>query len=122
MIVGYQNFQSKVIWYGFGRLTLNEVCDLLDDDDLTPSITSIAVFPPSEQPEANTDADSDYSDEEVTCALIHLPRRLLLSEAEIGTVEQDSSQDDAAALTPENSRSQSPLYDDALLLPLRYFQ
>ncbi|KAK4302449.1 hypothetical protein Pmani_025471 [Petrolisthes manimaculis] len=60
------------------RLTLNEIHDLLDDID--QETVRVAINPPHEEPDANTDCDSDASDDEVTCNPDHLPRRILSAE------------------------------------------
>lgn len=41
---------------------------------------TVAINPPHEEPDANTDCDSDASDDEVTCNPDHLPRRILSAE------------------------------------------
>lgn len=51
----------------------------MEEDDRTPQ--SIAICPPDEPPNADTDKDSDLSDEEVEGNINHLPRRILRSEA-----------------------------------------
>ena len=53
------------------------------DDDSDDDILSIAIQPPKESREAETDKDSDGSDCEVTADPIHLPRRILAAEAEV---------------------------------------
>ncbi|KAK3882653.1 hypothetical protein Pcinc_001907 [Petrolisthes cinctipes] len=60
------------------RLTLNEIHDLLDDID--QETVTVAINPPHEEPDVNTDCDSDASDDEVTCNPDHLPRRILSAE------------------------------------------
>ena len=52
----------------FPRLTLNEIIDLLNELD---GETNIGVNPPIEDPENNTDEDSDDSDDEVRGNLGH---------------------------------------------------
>ena len=69
-------------------LTLNEILDIFNKKDgydlhVIDDKISIAVQPPVELPEADTDKDSDQSDNEVTSNLDHLPRRILASNAEI---------------------------------------
>ncbi|KAK4292663.1 hypothetical protein Pmani_034580 [Petrolisthes manimaculis] len=60
------------------RLTLNEIHDLLDNID--QETVTVAINPPHEEPDANTDCDSDASDDEVTCNPDHLSLRILSAE------------------------------------------
>lgn len=57
---------------------MNEVHDILEE--LDREATTVAINPPHEDGAADTDCDSDASDDEVTCNPDHLPRRVLSSE------------------------------------------
>lgn len=59
------------------RYTLAEVLDMLDADDPPAKVTSISVVPQSENNAHETDCDSDFSDDDVTCDPKRLPSRLL---------------------------------------------
>ena len=62
------------------RLSLDEIHDLLMEEESDEQTeVRIAIEPPEEAPEADTDQDSGGSDDEVTCNPVHLPRRILLS-------------------------------------------
>ncbi|PSN37911.1 hypothetical protein C0J52_19522 [Blattella germanica] len=56
-------------------------------------IRTAAILPPLEQPEADTDQDSDESDNEVQNNPVHLPRRILQSAVEI--FSESDNEDDA---------------------------
>jgi hypothetical protein len=62
ILVKFNNF----ITYGRGRdgngLLLHELLEIIEEDDRTPQ--SVAICPPDEPPGADTDRDSDLSDEE----------------------------------------------------------
>ncbi|CAB4062178.1 unnamed protein product [Lepeophtheirus salmonis] len=46
----------------------------------------LRITPPKEQPDALTDCDTDESDNEVTCNPDHIPRRILLTNTPIHSV------------------------------------
>jgi hypothetical protein len=79
ILVKFNNF----ITYGRGRdgngLLLHELLENIEEDDRTPQ--SVAICPPDEPPGADTDRDSDLSDEEVLGDVGHLPARILRSHA-----------------------------------------
>lgn len=61
-------------------MTLSEIQDILaEKDDEDCDEISVAIEPPTEEATADTDCDSDASDDEVTCSTQHLPRRILLT-------------------------------------------
>ena len=62
------------------RLSLDEIHDLLMEEESDEQTeVRIAIEPPEEAPEADTDQDGDGFDDEVTCNPVHLPRRILFS-------------------------------------------
>ncbi|KAK9704218.1 hypothetical protein QE152_g28422 [Popillia japonica] len=65
-------------WYSRGRdgagFLLRELIDMFDDDDEDPiTPDSIAICPSDKPPNADTDKDSDMSDEEAMDNVDHLP-------------------------------------------------
>ena len=71
-------------------MTANETFDLLEEEekgqyDVADEV-DVALFPPTESADAQTDADSDASDEPAGFAS-HLPRRLLAAGAEMALSE-----------------------------------
>ena len=72
-------------------LTANEIFDLLEDEydgeDDVADVVDVTLFPPTESADAQSDADSDASDE--PAGLVgHLPRRVLAAGAQM-TVAED---------------------------------
>ena len=62
------------------RLSLDEIHELLMEEESDEQTeVRITVEPPEEAREADTDQDSDGSDDEITCNPVHLPKRILLS-------------------------------------------
>ena len=71
-------------------LSLDEIHDLLMEEESDEQTeVRIAIEPPEEAPEADTDQDSDGSDDEVTCNLVHLPGRILLSNVLSRNIDND---------------------------------
>ena len=75
-------------------LDANSILDLLEDDNQDLQLSddedntgvtycNVTVFPPTEEPGADTDEDSDDSDNEASGDYIHLPSRVLGSESEL---------------------------------------
>ncbi|KAF5284719.1 hypothetical protein FQR65_LT13421 [Abscondita terminalis] len=60
-------------------LLFHELLEIIEDENDIPR--SISICPPDEPLGADTDIDSDLSDEEVEGNFIHLPSRILRSEA-----------------------------------------
>ena len=78
---------------------MNELCDLMGirgNEDR--KIRTAAILPPLEQPEADTDQDSDESDNEVQNNPVHLSRRILQSGVEI--FSESDNEDDALLVSP----------------------
>ena len=89
----------------FFSLSLNEVHDILEE--LDHEATTVSINPPHEDGAADTDCDSDASDDEVTCNPDHLPRRILTSEVVfVAASDQEDDTNDESA-TPSTS-SQPP--------------
>ena len=83
------------------RSTLNEVLAELEENQFDENLSDtseneidVAVLPPVEN--GVTDEDSDNSDDEVVGSFLHLPRRILNSEAETHTLTKSSSSSDEA--------------------------
>ena len=78
------------------KLTLNDVIDMVcwddSESDHDEEDAIIAVQPPAERPEAETDCDSDLSDDENLGHVSHLPRRLL--NADMPELEEVESTED----------------------------
>ena len=81
------------------RFTLNEVLTELEENQFDENLSDtseneidVAVLPPVEN--GVTDEDSDNSDDEVVRSFLHLPRRILNSEAETHTLTKSSSSSD----------------------------
>ena len=80
----------------------NQDLPLSDDDEDNTGVTycNVTVFPPTEEPGADTDEDSDQSDNEVGGDFHHLPSRVLGAESELSigkrvisvSQEEDGSQ------------------------------
>ena len=82
-------------------MTLDEIHDLLlepSDDEEASDDEIFAIEPPIENANADTDCDSDGSDDEVSCNPDHLPRRILLANT-IPASEQE---------TPDVVETESP--------------
>lgn len=54
---------------------------MIENDDFQNEINNVAICPPEEPPDADTDKDSDLSDEEAKGDIDHLPARILRSQA-----------------------------------------
>jgi len=81
----FSNIKIILLDVSFFRLTLDEVCQMLQEeqeetDNESDFKINVAIEPPIEETTADTDCDSDASDSKVTCNPNHLPRRILLSE------------------------------------------
>lgn len=74
----------------FYSLSLNEIHDILEE--LDHEAITVAINPPHEDGAADTDCDSDASDDEVTCNPDHPPRRILSSE--VVSVDVNIQEDD----------------------------
>ena len=74
---------------------------LLELDDDT-ELVDVAIEPPLESAEADTDCDSDKSDDGVGCDPDHLPRRVLRSHATISSLEPQT--EDSVAPAPERRK------------------
>ena len=107
-----QLFSNRVPFYS---LTVNQILDILNEpdedeecDDVGGQYTVI-IQPPAEIPDAETDQDSDASDDEATADPDHLPRRLLAANAELLTSKDDAAedQDPQDAVPPPTSAAQS---------------
>ena len=87
--------------------SLNDALDALDDDELShfrqPVVTMI---PPIEDPQADTDVDSDLSDDDVEGEPTHLPKRVLRSQAEI--IDVDNAVDDDESDYVDSSEEEEP--------------
>ena len=64
------------------KFTVNEIIDFVTNDDEDLDVDSdeeqeLILLPPIERPEADTDCDSDASDDENEGLVHHLPARLL---------------------------------------------
>lgn len=77
------------IYFNF-RLSLAELVDILDDEEDTAE-TDIYILPPEN--EYDTEADSDYSDDEHIGNINHLPRGILSKPCEIVSMETNSNDD-----------------------------
>ena len=81
------------------RFTLDEVLTELEENQFDENLSDtseneidVAVLPPIEN--GVTDEDSDNSDDEVVGSFLHLPRRIMNSEAETHTLTKSSSSSD----------------------------
>ena len=73
-------------------MTLDEIHDLLlepSDDEEASDDEMFAIEPPIENANADTNCDTDNSDDEVLCNPDHLPRRILFSNT-IPASEQET--------------------------------
>ena len=62
----------------------SHIIDQLDDEDkVGVSYVNITVVPPTEDPMAATDEDSDGSDGEIEGDFLHLPRKILTAGAQL---------------------------------------
>ena len=84
------------------RLTLVEIQDYLQELDDDTELVDVASEPPLESAEADTDCDSDKSDDEVGCDPDHLPSRVLRSHATISSLEQQI--EDSIAPAPKRRK------------------
>ena len=73
---------SCMVLLYFRELTVNDILDILEESDES-SACDIVMFPPVEHPQADSDIDSEKSDDETECNPSHLPRRLLQSKGEL---------------------------------------
>ena len=80
-------------------MTLVEIQDYLQELDNDTELVDVAIEPPLESAEADTDCDSDKSDVEVGCDPDHLPHRILRSHATISSLEPQT--EDSIAPAPE---------------------
>lgn len=62
-----------------------------DNENIIPD--TIAICPPEEPPDAETDKDSDLSDEEALGDIDHLPARILRSQVAVRYFEEDTADD-----------------------------
>ena len=88
-------------------MNLNEVHDLLDE--LDRDTIDVTIVPPYEEPGADTDCDSDASDDEVTCNPDHLPRRILSTDVIISSpkkVTEDIDEDPLQEATHSSTSQQ----------------
>ena len=77
-------------------MNLNEIHDLLlqlDNDDTT---INVVIEPPVEAADADTDCDSDASDDANTCDPNHLPQRVLRSQAAIANLPTNENEPDSS--------------------------
>lgn len=100
-------------------MTANEILDLLEEedeeeDDVADAV-DVALFPPAEAADAQSDADSDASDEPVGL-VHHLPRRMLAAGAEMtmagdgeadGDVEEGPKGDGDDAAPPSKRKKRA---------------
>ncbi|XP_045475400.1 piggyBac transposable element-derived protein 3-like [Harmonia axyridis] len=86
-------------------LLLHELIDLIENDE-DISATNIAICPPDELPGADTDKDSDLSDEEVVGDFDHLPARILRSQVEMQNPEIDD--DHGNPVVQDENHSEEP--------------
>ena len=85
----FQKQFLNILLISFFSLNLNEIHNLLFDDDFG---TLVSIEPPIEGANADTDCDSDESDDEVTWNPDHLPARILSANVLI----EDELLDDTA--------------------------
>ena len=83
-------------------MTLVEIQDYLQELDDDTELVDVAIEPPLESAEADTDCDSDKSDDEVGCDPDHLPRRVLRSHATISSLEPQT--EDSVAPAPKRRK------------------
>ena len=108
-----------LILFLFFRLSTNEISLLqedesdleLSDDESRPNPTIDIVIQPPEPEGFITDEDSDKSDDEVAGDFVHLPRKILVARAEIGSsaaenVPAFSSSGEPTRKNMKNSRKQ----------------
>ena len=83
------------VFYSFCRLNAAEIMDILEQEDDDFDVAEVVLCPPEEKAEAQSDCDSDDSDEP-TGLFDHLPRRLLASKSQ--ATLRHSTQADATNL------------------------
>lgn len=85
------------------RLTLDQIHDLvIEESDDESEI--FAIEPPIENANADTDCDSDCTDDEVTCNPDHLPRRILLSNTVHLSEQVTTDEIGSKSLQPSTSK------------------
>ena len=104
-----QLFSNRVSFYS---LTVNEILDILNEpdeecEDVDGQFT-VVIQPPAEIPDAETDQDSDESDDEATADPNHLPRRLLAANAELLTSKDDVPEDQDLQYVPPSTSAAQP--------------
>ena len=97
------------------RLSLDEIHDLMMEEESDEQTeVRIAIEPPEEAPEADTNQDSDGSDDEVTCNPVYLPRRILLSNVLSRNTDDDyphiESTQSLASEPPKTKRRKKAAY------------
>ena len=97
------------------RLSLDEIHDLMNEEESDEQTeVRIAIEPPKEAPEVDTDQDSNGSDDEVTCNPVYLPRRILLSNVLSRNTDDDhphiESTQSLASEPPKTKRQKKAAY------------
>ncbi|XP_050497402.1 piggyBac transposable element-derived protein 3-like [Diabrotica virgifera virgifera] len=84
-------------------LIFHELLEALEEENEMPEY--ISIFPPEEPPDADTDKDSDFSDEEVAGDTNHLPGRILRSQVSVKYSHEIKAADDTNNVSqPSTSR------------------
>lgn len=96
----------------FFRYTLNEVIDIItnksdNDEEDSEDDNFIAMLPPSERADAQTDCDSDASDDMNEGLTHHLPRRLLNANAETNLIPTETPPTDCIVEAPSKRSKKS---------------
>ena len=83
----------------------------------------IAIKPPEEAPEADTDQDSGCTDDEVTCNPVHLPRKILPSNVLSRNTDNDHPHIESTqslASEPSKTKQQKKLATSGMIIFFRW--
>ena len=92
-------------------MTANEILDLLEEEDEEEGdiadAVDVALFPPAEAADAQSDVDSDASDESVGL-VHHLPRQMLAVDAEMMMADDGEADHDVEEPTGDGDDAAPP--------------